>query len=284
MSTDILEEITKEQHIRYYCNFKGFVHINLDDNEIDIIYDYIENNINNMNDSNKTSNILLYFGRKHCVKKEFNAMKKYYLEAIELNNSHAMNALGEHYFRIEQNFIEMKKYLKMSIKLNNPNAMRNLGDYYQHIKPNFTKMEKYYTMAIELNHSGAMNQFGNYYCNIKNYVQMKKYYIMAIKFGNRTAEINLLRYYETYPNVEITFMEYLECMILTKVEPRIYKKISLKNIIFTDEIYNMLNQIPDRILPKSLLNIKTKYNYIKSNKQNSNCMDKKDFTFVSIKE
>ena len=49
----------------------------------------------------------------------------------------------------------MIKYYLMAIELNNSDAMTNLAYYYDEIK-DYDNMKKYYLMAIELNNSDAM--------------------------------------------------------------------------------------------------------------------------------
>ena len=53
-------------------------------------------------------------------------MKKYYLMAIDKENSDAMFNLGNYYHFIEKNYDEMKKYYLMAINIGNSNAMYNL--------------------------------------------------------------------------------------------------------------------------------------------------------------
>ena len=163
-------------------------------------YKYIENFIiklfnDGIIEETNESDKLLWIGNYYKLNKKYNEMKKYYLMAIELNDSDAMFNLGHYYHQIEINYDEMKKYYLMAIKLNNSLAMNNLGAYYHIIKENYCyfikkyyeiKMKKYYLMAIELNNSNAMNNLGHYYQHIeKNYDEMKKYYLMAIELNNK---------------------------------------------------------------------------------------------------
>jgi TPR repeat protein len=124
-------------------------------------------------------------------------MEKYYLMAIELGNSTAMNSLGIYHQDITNNYKEMEKYFLMAIELGDSTAMNNLGLYHQHITKNYKEMEKYYLMAIELGDSSAMNNLGWYHkTRTKNYKEMEKYYLMSIELGHSGAMYNLGWYHE----------------------------------------------------------------------------------------
>lgn len=53
----------------------------------------------------------------------------------------AMIYIGQHY-TAKKNYEEMKKYYMMAIKLNNSTAMNNFGAYYHTAKINYEKNEK----------------------------------------------------------------------------------------------------------------------------------------------
>jgi len=159
-------------------------------------------------ENNKDPNILFIMGCYHLyISKNYPEMKKYYLMAIEHNNSTAMNNLAQYHEHISKNYPEMEKYYLMAIKHNNSTAMYNLAQYHDDISKNYPEMEKYYLMAIQLNHSNAMNNLGYYYGKItKNYPEMEKYYLMAIEHNNSNAMNNLGYYHEkitkNYPEME----------------------------------------------------------------------------------
>ena len=113
----------------------------------------------------------------------------------ETNESDKLLWIGN-YYKLNKKYNEMKKYYLMAIELNDSDAMFNLGHYYHQIEINYDEMKKYYLMAIKLNNSLAMNNLGYYYKEIKNYDEMKKYYLMAINLNNSNAMINLCVYYE----------------------------------------------------------------------------------------
>ena len=117
---------------------------------------------------NNNSNILLWISLYYqLIKTDYVLMKKYYLMAIELGNSSAMNSLGWYYKNTEKNYVMMKKYLLMAIELNNSKAMNNLGVYYFEVKKDYVMMKKYLLMAIELNNSTSMNNLKLFYSNNK---------------------------------------------------------------------------------------------------------------------
>ncbi len=166
-----LEEIYK------HCNYdiKNIVKHRHIENYIVELYN---NNLKELNEIDV--NKLLWNGNYHKnIEKNYDEMKKYYLMAIELNNSSAMNNLATYYQYIEINYDEMKKYCLMAIELNNSDAMNNLGYYYQNIEKNYDEMKKYYLMAIKLNNYHAIQicKKNNYfYCD-----KIKEAIILLIK-------------------------------------------------------------------------------------------------------
>jgi hypothetical protein len=123
----------------------------------------------------------LYYGD---VTKDYDLMKKYYLMAIDKQNSGAMNNLGYYYRHIEKDYDLMKKYYLMAIDKQDSDAMSNLGYYYQQIEIDYDLMKKYYLMAIDKQDSYAMNNLGCYYLDTEiDYDLMKKYYLMAYENG-----------------------------------------------------------------------------------------------------
>jgi hypothetical protein len=72
-------------------------------------------------------------------------MKKYYLMAIDKDNSRAMNNLGTYYLGIG-NYEQMKKYYYMAVEKGCVTSMRMLGYYYETTEKNYYEMEKYYKL------------------------------------------------------------------------------------------------------------------------------------------
>ena len=79
---------------------------------------------------------LVYF------EKNYELGKKYYLSAIDKNNSTAMNNLGFYYANIEKNYDLAKKYYLMAIDKGNSFAMYNLGLYYKNTVKNYELAKK----------------------------------------------------------------------------------------------------------------------------------------------
>ena len=65
------------------------------------------------------------------------------------------------------------KYFLMAIEKNNSDAMLELGKYYKSIG-DFVNMEKYYSMAIVENNFNAKKELAEYYKNNKDYSKIKK--------------------------------------------------------------------------------------------------------------
>ncbi len=140
------------------------------------------------------------------IEKDYGMMKKYYLMAINLSNSDAMDNLGS-YYKEKKNYEQMEKYYLMAIELGNFYSMNNLGVYYQQIK-NYELMKKYYLMAIEFGFAGAMYNLGYYYLDVENdFVMMKKYYLMGFKLEYSTIANDLGNYFSSvveFGNTHIT--------------------------------------------------------------------------------
>jgi len=171
-----------------------------------------------------------YLGVYFHSKGDTKNMIKYYLMAIEKDNSNAMNNLGCYYEATceDDNTI---KYYCMAIEKGNSVAMNNLGKYY-HNKGDTKNMIKCYLMAIEKGNSVAMNNLGKYYHNIGDNENTLKYYLMAIKNGNHSAKSNLSIYLQRYINENIEWI----IKNAAYMEPNILKltnhHISTKNTPF----------------------------------------------------
>jgi len=209
---------------QYYLNYVKIEN----ENSLEKIYNLFKNNIFK---EPSTDIEYFYYGVYYqYTEKNYDLMKKYYLMAIELNNSNAMYYLALYYQYIENNYELMKKYYLMAIELNNSDAMDNLAHFYDTFEKNYDLMKKYYLMAIELNHSDAMNNLAFYYqLTEKNYDLMKKYYLMAIELNNSNAMNNLGFYYKITEKNDQTFVE------LYKYEDKEYI-INLFNYKFENNI------------------------------------------------
>ena len=94
----------------------------------------------------KNSDEMFSLGLDYYKKKDYNQMKKYYLQAVEKGHSRAMFNLGLYYEEIEKNPSKMKKYYGLAIKKGHSGAMFNLGVYYEIDEENPIIAEKYYEM------------------------------------------------------------------------------------------------------------------------------------------
>jgi TPR repeat protein len=93
----------------------------------------------------------------YMVIKDYELMKKYYMMAIDYDNSRAMCNFACYYLGIEKNYEVMKKYYMMSVEKGNIHSMLQLGWYYQHIEKNIEEAKKYYIMSITSNSNGNIN-------------------------------------------------------------------------------------------------------------------------------
>jgi TPR repeat protein len=225
-------------------------------------------------DTFKNKYILIMLGVYYQdIVKDYVAMEKYYLMAIDLGSSNAMFNLA-HYQSITKNYVAMEKYLLMAIDLGDVNAMFNLGDYHQGVTRNYVAMEKYYLMAIDQGNSGAMSNLGYYYFRTDiNYVKMEKYLLMAIELNNDYAMCYLGEYHR---NITRNYKEmekyYLMALDLGNIDI-IYKlngyydrdKVKLFN--FLDLHYESKNIHNEMFLNiyNELLQQETVITYIKSN-------------------
>lgn len=284
--------LDKELYIRDYCNKLYVEYVDINQNEMNIIYDFIVNNINKLPD-NPTSNMLLYFGLKNYSDKNYDKMSEYYLKSIELNNSNAMYYYGSYFEHTRKAISMMKKYYKMAIELNNVHAMNALAVHYTY---SFSfheqkEAEKYFLMAIELGDVKSLHHLGQYYTVMEQYDKMKKYYLMSIELGNTKSMISLGNYYRRvekdfikmreyldkaiehgnfdavtiYEVYYIHYMstthfnEYLELILLTKCKFD-DDIINIKSVTFNDETHKLLNKIPNEYLTKELIIIKNIHN------------------------
>jgi TPR repeat protein len=182
-------------------------------------YDLFINNIIFEPNANNTDYIddLYYLGVYYQYTEiNYDLMKKYYLQAIENENSKAMYRLGSYYKWQELNYDLMKKYFIMAINKENILAMVELGDYYRYEVANYDLMKKYYLMAIDRGDEESMIKLGEHYeYDEKNYDLMKKYYLQAIEKGNSEAMVCLGRYYQhTEINHDLMEKYYLMAIII----------------------------------------------------------------------
>ena len=170
------------QFIKDYSKKFDFVYIEIvNEDTIPLVYDLYYHKNENIRENIKDSMYYFYVGKYYCIKnkkrryfygnknknKNIELMKKYYLIAIDMNNSYAMNSLATHYYK-KKEIILMKQYYLMAIELKNPASMYNLANHYYYER-DFEQSEKYYLMAIEWNH------YNSFVYLVQIYEEQKKY-------------------------------------------------------------------------------------------------------------
>ena len=187
----------KNQYTTEYIEklYRLFCHNYIDTNETDFEY------YRNLG--------IYYYGLK-----DYDNMKKYYLLAIEIGDSSAMNNLGLYYLEQGEHDNMMKYYL-LSIEKENIFGILNLARYYKSQK-DYDNMKKYYLMGIEKEEDTSMKELGEYYEYEKDYINMIKYYEMAILKNNTFAMNSLGKYYRDIKLDEDKAKEYFTMAINNK--------------------------------------------------------------------
>ena len=121
--------------------------------------------------------------------------KKFYKEAIQMENTHAMHGLAMHYKRFDK-YNKMIKYLKMAIKKNDSVAMIDYGNHFLFENNNINKAIKYYNMAKKNNH-------------YRGYYELA-YYFYEFKFNYKKCKENMLLFLDTLPIDIETYLDDLK--------------------------------------------------------------------------
>ena len=188
METFIIEYIGSTQ-------YNKFMKIN-NESDLLIIYDLYKNGI-----VGETYNSLIcfYYGFYYESLKKWDLVEKYYLLAVDYNNSDAMNRLGLYYY-MKEKYDFVIKYILMAVDNNNYESAGCLAHYYQFVEKNYFFVEKYYLMAINYDNSSSnadsMYYLAYFYNMDKKYDLMEKYYLMAINHDHARSMNNLAHYYE----------------------------------------------------------------------------------------
>jgi len=162
-----------------YITYKGYYYNSIEHNSELMIKYYME--AIEKGNVHAMYNMALYYENRD----DNSNMLKYYLMAIEKNDQEAMYGLG-HYYYLEKEYENMMKYLKMGIEKGSVNAMNTLGDYYLDIG-NLEEMKIYYDMALARNNFDCYHHQAMFYFK-KNYEESKKYYLMYL--DNETDLVN----------------------------------------------------------------------------------------------
>lgn len=279
--------IDMESYIRNYCKKLRLEYIDIDNDELEIVYDFIVNNFG-QHTQNLTSNTLVYFGLKYYADGNYDKMEEYYLKEIQEGNSNAMYYYGVYFERKKKDLHMMQKYYNMAIELDNTHAMVALALNYYHSSGKYERRRtiQYFLTAAELHDSQAMYYLGGHYESLREYIKAKDYYLKSITFLNTDSMIALGNYYrhiekdfinmKKYYNQAILhgssnvmffygiyydqnmstvhLNEYLELILLTKC--KFNPIVNTRGIFFNDETYCLLNKIPTEHLTKELIHIR----------------------------
>jgi len=129
--------------------------------------------------------ILYFMGLYYqIVEKNDELMKKYYLEAINVNHCESMNNLAK-YYEINKDYSNMLKYYLMAITHNNINSMIGLASYYYKIE-DIDKMKILCDkiIKIDINNHLGWSLLGRYYHKTNNIPMAIKCFQKSITLGN----------------------------------------------------------------------------------------------------
>jgi hypothetical protein len=132
-------------------------------------------------------------------------MIKYYKMAGNLDNSSALNDLGQYYFN-SKSYDLAEYYYVRAIELNNSIATYNMAYYDQFITKNYIRMMSAYEKLISIRPIRpeaieSMINLAVYYKHQKNINQMLKYLNMAKTHGSSKAKLHLGLYYQENADV-----------------------------------------------------------------------------------
>uniref|UniRef100_A0A6C0EEK6 Uncharacterized protein n=1 Tax=viral metagenome TaxID=1070528 RepID=A0A6C0EEK6_9ZZZZ len=179
----------------------------------------------------KCDKVFYDLGKWNLDNENYDEMKRFYGEAIKLNNDNAMIELANYYKNIEHNHNEIKKYLLMAVEKGNRDAMNDLGHHYQYRENNYDEMKKYYEMAIERGNSNSMNNLGYYYQHIeKDFDKMIECYQKAMLYENKDVDDNIVSFLTDLKINNLTRTDILnkisDKINMTKILKRVYGLIS----------------------------------------------------------
>jgi len=208
-------------------NYLKYIKIE-NETSLEKIYNLFINNI--FEEPSKDIEYLYYGVYYQKIEKNYDLMKKYYLMAIELNHSDAMNSLAFYYKNTEKNYELMKKYYLMAIELNDSDAMYNLALYYKYIEKNdqsFVELYKYEDKKY------FINLFNDKFKNNINLDQKYYYSFLQWKSENRSDIVktkqDILRKTNIFPiNYDEKYLNHFN------------KIINLKNTRLPKDILNLI--------------------------------------------
>ena len=198
-----------EQYIINYCKNINLRYVKINNKQsLNIIYDLFKNSIKITNIDDDI--VCLYYGVYYeRIEKNYDAMKKYYLIAIEKGNTIAMNNLGFYYEHIEQNYDEVVKYYLMAIEKGHDGIKKQLLVYY---KNNMTSLD--INNAVKI-----LNKLGEH--------QLKYTYIEYGLNNNKHVDFNLLDNYICVNTIQYIVLKYINKLCDKKILYEKYNDILL---------------------------------------------------------
>lgn len=196
----------------------------------------------------KLGNLLFLGIYNDLIAKDYSKAEKYYLKAIENDNSIAMYNLALFYQKKYKDFVRAEIYYLKAINKKVVEAMYNLARLYKNEFKEYTKSEKYYLMAIKNKEDRSIHDLAMLYqFEFKDYTKAEKYYLIAIKKGESNAMHNLsVLYFEenrssskclTLINKALEIRWNINTA-LTKVVYLLWNGYTNEALIFTKELLN----------------------------------------------
>jgi TPR repeat protein len=183
------------------------------------------------------------------IKKDHVLGVKYCLIAINKGFVNANSILGKYYYR-SKNYEEMKKYFLNGMD-NGCNICPNeLGFYYENVKNNTLKAKNFYLIATDKNNSIAASNLAFMYDRENNDILAIKYYNLSISLGNTRAIYLLANYYYKKLNYNLATTNFLRYYIAqSHITYSIYRKLIvdvthlelLLDIVRTATMENIIN-------------------------------------------
>ncbi len=227
----------------------------------------------------------------YYVNNNYDKMIKYCLIGIEINKSYPIfsNMLGKYYKNIHDHHNTIK-YFVMAIEFNDSDSAYELGRYYKSLNDT-TNMIKYFVMSIEFNSSikayDSSDVLAKYYKHIKDYYNMAKYLLISFeKYDDPDiySVINLWKYYKFKKDTVNEYKYFIYCVAID-VDICILEKY-----ISHIEIYNYLVVVFNKIISDDIdeciyyIKYYTFKNYSEEHKKDKNikcAADKNMFNFTN---
>ncbi len=138
--------------------------------------------------------VMLYYGAYYKTKGDYDRMIAYYMQAIQLGNTVAMNNLASHYDSTIEHFRAME-YRLLAIEHGNFDSLDSVVWQYV-LRREHSNVVKYCLMGIQHGHAKSMHQLAAHYGRVQDYTNAKKYHLMAIECGETGAMHDLAYIYK----------------------------------------------------------------------------------------